>query len=200
MTPEQTASTYDKIAQHWDCPEFNLGNGIRQHERAMRFVSRFGAALDIGCGSSGRIIEFLLSREFEVEGLDLSKEMLKRARRHHPQVRFHRADICSWEFSKGYDFISAWDSIWHVPLRRQLEVLRKICGGLTQGGVLIFTTGGVECSEEVTNPCYGLPLYHAAPGIPAVLRTLEESGCSCRHLEYDQYPEKHVYVIAQRIQ
>jgi len=114
------------------------------------------------------------------------------------KVRFHFADICIWEFPKHYDFISAWDSIWHVQLQQQLDVLRKMLSGLAPGGVLIFTTGGVESPEEITNPCFGQPLYHAAPGISAILRILEESGCSCRHLEYDQYPEKHVYVIAQR--
>ena len=199
MTPEQTAASYNQIAQHWDCPTFNYSNGIQQHERALRFVSRFGSALDIGCGSSGRIIDVLLNRGFEVEGLDLSQEMLERARQHHPDVQFHFADICAWTFPKQYDFISAWDSIWHVPLDQQLSVLGKICGGLAQGGVLIFTTGGVEKPEEVTHPCFGQPLYHAAPGIPALIRTLEASSCACRHLQYDQHPENHVYVIAQRI-
>lgn len=199
MTPEQTATTYNAIAEHWDCPTFNLKYGILQHEKALQFVSQFGAALDIGCGSSGRIIELLLSREFTVEGLDLSEEMLKRARRHHPQVQFHWADVCTWTFSKNYDFISAWDSIWHVPLQQQLSVLRKICAGLAPDGVLIFTTGGIENPDEITNPCFDQPLYHAAPGIPAILRTLEEAHCACRHLEYDQYPEKHVYLIAQRL-
>jgi trans-aconitate methyltransferase len=198
MTPEQIASSYNQIAQHWDCPEFDRSNGVQQHERALRFVSRYGEALDIGCGSSGRIIDLLLSRGFEVEGLDLSSEMLKRAKRHHPKVQFYQADICTWRFPKRYDFISAWDSIWHVPLSQQPAVLRKICGGLAQSGVLIFTTGGLEKPNEITNPCFGQPLYHAAPGIPAVIRTLEESSCSCRHLEYDQYPENHVYIIAQR--
>ncbi|HXV84771.1 MAG TPA: class I SAM-dependent methyltransferase [Candidatus Binatia bacterium] len=197
MTPEQIALSYDQIAQHWDCPEFDRGNGIPQHERALQFVSKCGGALDIGCGASGRIIDLLLNRGFEVEGLDLSKEMLRHAKRHHPNVRFYQTDICTWEFPKTYDFISAWDSIWHVPLNQQLSVLHKICSGLAAGGVFIFTTGGVEKPNEVTNPCFGQPLYHAAPGIPAVIRALEESGCSCRHLDYDQYPENHVYIIAQ---
>lgn len=131
MTPEQTAATYNQIDQHWDCPEFNSAYGINQHKRALQFVSECENALDIGCGSSGRIISLLLSRGFTVEGLDLSQEMLKRAQRHHPSVQFHMANICSWEFPKNYDFISAWDSIWHIPLCYQLEVLRKICGGLT---------------------------------------------------------------------
>jgi SAM-dependent methyltransferase len=120
------------------------------------------------------------------------------ARKHHPAVRFHLTDICVWEFPKRYEFISAWDSIWHVPLDRQLEVLRKILAGLAPGGVLVFTTGGMEGPEEITNPCFGPPLYHVAPGIPALLRTIDECGCACRHLEYDQLPEKHVCIVAQR--
>jgi SAM-dependent methyltransferase len=198
MKPDQIASIYNEIAQYWDCPEFNQQDAIRQHERALRFVTNFGSALDIGCGSSGRLISLLLSRGFQVEGLDISEEMLRLARKHHPHVGFHMADICTWRFPNQYDFISAWDSIWHVPLHLQLDVLRKIAGGLSHGGVLIFTTGGVEGPEEITNPCFGHPLYHAAPGIPFVLRELEEAGCACRHLEYDQYPENHVYIIAQK--
>lgn len=195
MTPEQIASSYNQIAQHWDCPEFDRGNGVPQHERALQFLSERGRALDVGCGSSGRIIDLLLKHGFEVEGLDISSGMLKRAKQHHPNIRFYQADICTWEFPKRYDFISAWDSIWHVPLNQQLSVLRRICGGLASGGVLVFTTGGVEKPEEITVFNFGYPLYHAAPGIYSVLRTLEESGCLCRHLEYDQGSSKRVKFI-----
>ncbi|MBT0962588.1 class I SAM-dependent methyltransferase [Denitromonas iodatirespirans] len=198
MRPAQTAVAYDRIAGHWDCPAFDGSDGIAQHERALRFLARPGTALDIGCGSSGRIMGLLLSRGFVAEGLDLSQEMLRRARKHHPAQRFYHADVCEWTFPTRYDFISAWDSLWHVPLHQQLQVLHKICDGLVPGGVLIFTTGGVEQADEVTNPCFGEPLYHAAPGIPALLRTLDAAGCACRHLEYDQHPANHVFVIAQR--
>ena len=199
MTPDEIAATYNAIAEHWDSPAFNRDNGIAQHERALRFVAKAGSALDVGCGSSGRMVELLLTRKFAVEGLDISPEMLARARRRHPQVTFHLADICTFSLPKRYDFISAWDSIWHVPLAQQLDVLRKLLAGLSPGGVIIFTAGGTQAPEEVTNPCLGQPLYHASAGIPAILRTLEEGGCACRHLEYDQYPERHVTLIAQRL-
>lgn len=42
-------------------------------------------------------------------------------------------------------------------------------------------------------------MYHATLGIPKTLQVLADSGCVCRHLEYDQYPELHVYVIAQKL-
>ena len=124
MNPSQTAAIYDKIAQHWDNPDFDHSNGVAQHDRALGFVSTIGAALDVGCGSNGRIVSMLLQRGFEVEALDLSPEMLRRASLHNPGVTYHHADICTWEFHKLFDFISAWDSIWHVPLEAQIAVGR----------------------------------------------------------------------------
>jgi SAM-dependent methyltransferase len=198
MTPEDVAASYDRIARFWGGPAFDRAHGIAPHERALRFGTGRGAALDVGCGGSGRIIDLLRARGYAVEGLDLSREMLRLAKRRHPDVRFYRADICTWVLPKPYDFISAWDSLWHVPLAQQQAVLRKLSAGLTPGGVLIFTTGGTEHPDERHDPCLGQPMYHAALGIPHVLQVLAQAGCAVRHLEYDQYPESHVYLIAQR--
>lgn len=199
MKPEDVAASYDQIASYWDGKQFNRANGILQHQRALRFTAAPGVALDVGCGSSGRFIDLLLAAGFEVEGLDLSAEMLRLAKRRHPDVHFHHADVCTWSPPKQYDFISGWDSIWHVPLANQLVVIQKLCAALSPGGVFIFTTGGVEGPEEKHNPCLDQPMYHAAAGIPNVLRILSEAGCTCRHLEYDQYPAPHVYLIAQKM-
>ena len=198
MEPQQTAVSYDKLARHWADNAFLARNGIAQHERALQFSRGAGLAIDIGCGSNGRIIDLLLSRGFEVEGLDISSEMLALAKAKHPNVLFHHADVCLWEFPRRYDFISAWDSVWHVPLDRQAAMLAKLCSGLNPGGVLIFTSGGTDAPGHVTNPCHGQPLYHAALGIPHFLRLVDESGSVCRHLEYDQHPESHLYLIVQK--
>src|SRR3990167_6692333 len=199
VSPWLTAAVYDKIAEHWDHPGFDHSNGMAQHQRALAFASTDGSALEVGCGPNGRIVSLLLQHGFEVTALDLSAEMLRRARQHNPAATFHQVDICTWEIPRPYDFISAWDSIWHVPLDRQLAVIRKLCDALSARGVLIFSTGGVDQPEEVTATCYGQSLYHAAPGIPAILRTLEAANCQCRHFEFDHGPsDKHAYLIAQR--
>lgn len=198
MKPQQTAENYNKIASHWNSDEFNRNNGIAQHKRAIRFAQNKRNAIDIGCGSSGRIIDLMISEGFDAEGLDLSAEMIRMARQRHPNVVFYHADICIWSFPKKYDLISAWDSIWHAPLREHEAILRKLCEALSHGGILIFTSGGVDRPEEVTNPCMGQPLYHAALGIPKLLEIVADCGCICRHLEYDQYPELHLYLIIQR--
>ncbi|HEX8372496.1 MAG TPA: class I SAM-dependent methyltransferase [Chthoniobacterales bacterium] len=198
MKPSEIAASYDSIAQRWLEPHLDP-NGISQHERALGFRSGGGRALDVGSGCSGRFIRLLEQHGYEVEGLDLSAEMIALARARNPQTTFHHADICEWIPAQAYDFITAWDSIWHVPLDRSEGVLRKLCGALSVGGVFIWTTGGVDAPEEKRDSAMGVPMYYNALGIPKTLAILADAGCVCRHLEYDQWPESHVYLIAQKI-
>ena len=128
MTPSEIAKSYDQLAEQWNSDEFPRDNGIEQHKRAVAFLKEKRRALDIGCGSSGRIIDLLISRGFDVEGLDISSRMIELAKQRHPNVTFHHADICEWEFPRKYDFISAWDSIWHLPLRDQEPYIGSIGG------------------------------------------------------------------------
>jgi len=116
MTPCEIAKSYDQLAERWNSDQFPRDNGIEQHKRAVVFLKERPHDLDIGCGSSGRIIDLLISYGFAVEGFDISSRMIKLAKQGHPDVTFHHADICEWEFPRKYDFISAWDSIWHLPL------------------------------------------------------------------------------------
>lgn len=199
MNPEDVATSYDQLAAHWDSEAFPRTNGIAQHERAIAFTDQRGPALDIGCGSSGRLIDLLLQHGFSPEGLDLSGRMLELARRRHPDLTFHLANIVDWPFPREYVFISAWDSIWHVPLGEQERVLRKILAGLSAGGVAIFTLGGTDQPSEITNSYMGPPMYHATPGIPRTLQVIAEAGAVCRHLEHDQHPQPHVYIVCQRL-
>ena len=198
MTPEEIAKSYDQIADHWNSDVFPRTNGIEQHERAIAFLKVRQNALDIGCGSSGRIIDLLIGHGFDVEGLDLSQRMIELAMKRHPDIKFHHADITNWEFPKKYDFISAWDSIWHLPLANHEAVLTKILRGLTNGGVCIFTAGGLDASEEKSDSAMGPPMYYSVLGIPRTLEVISANQCICRHLEYDQHPESHLYIVAQR--
>ena len=199
MNPKDIARSYDSIADRWASDRFPRDNGIEQHKRAIAFSRSSGRALDIGCGSSGRILDLLLANGFDSEGLEISERMIDLARRRHPDLTFHHADICEWQFPRQYDFVSAWDSIWHIPLKQQERVLTRVLAGLSPQGVFIFTTGGVDEPSETRDSAMGPPMYHSALGISRTLELLAEAGCVCRHLEYDQYPELHLYIIAQKV-
>jgi SAM-dependent methyltransferase len=197
MHPNEIGRSYDALAESWQA-RTPASYGITQFERATSFVKNRGFALDVGCGSSGRIIDLLLGRGFHVEGIDISEKMITLIRRLHPNLSFYHEDISTWTLPRRYDFISAWDSIWHLPLDKQEPVMRKICAALAPHGVFLLTTAGLDEPGEKSDSSMGAPVYYSHLGIPRTMELLTQCGCVCRHLEYDQYPELHVYIIAQK--
>lgn len=198
MKPIDIGKAYDQITDLWLREDFNQENGIAQHKRALAFTDSRGKALDVGCGCNGRLIDLILTEGFEVEGVDISSEMIKHARKRHPQVRFQHADIVTLELNQSYDFITAWDSIWHLPLQDHARVLLKLFTALKPGGICIFSAGGLDQPEEKTDDFMGPEVGYSTLGVPGFLQVISEANCICRHLEYDQYPEVHIYFIVQK--
>ena len=200
MKPEETGSHYDRLALYWQKQHLNSTYGVSALERAIKFTENKSTALDIGCGSSGRFIDVLIKNGFTPTGVDISTEMISLARQRHPDVSFYAADICTWQLPQKYDLISAWDSTFHLPLAEQKPVLKKMCDSLNPRGVLLFTCGGTIGPEEISGGFEGETFDYSTLGVNEFLRLINEFDCTCRHVEYDQLPENHVHIIAQKNQ
>jgi SAM-dependent methyltransferase len=198
MKPEDIGQAYNQITHLWESNDFNRSNGIIEHERAIAFVKNRGNALDVGCGCTGRFIDLLLNNGFYPEGVDISENMIELAKKRHREINFYLQDIGSWNASKKYDFITAWDSIWHIPLNQQENVLTKLVSSLNTNGVFIFSFGGTDEQGDHKDNFMGPEVYYSTLGINGFLKLLISLGCFCRHLEYSQYPELHTYLIVQK--
>ena len=201
MKPEQIGKAYDQITHLWESDDFNRNNGIEAHKRALSFVKNQGKALDIGCGCTGRFIDLLMEEGFvanAISGIDVSEKKLVLARQRHPQIGFIHADICKYQLIDKYDFVTAWDSIWHIPLTEQRNVLTKIIDSLNSGGVFIFSFGGTAEEGAHTDNFMGPDVYYSSLGTNGFLKLFIELGCAIRHLEFDQYPELHTYLIVEK--
>ena len=196
MKPSVIGTKYDKIAQWWHDQHVESSYGLSQFERAVSFTSGGGKALDVGCGTGGRFVRVLQSRGFSITGLDVSEEMIKLASCNHPEHRFLYIDICTWETEDKFDFIVAWDSIFHLPYAMQKPVISKLCKLLAKGGVLIYTFGNSQ--GEHTDQWHNDIFYYSSIGINENVELLINKGLSLLHLELDQYPENHVYAIAKK--
>ena len=126
MKPSELGTKYDKIAQWWHDQHEQSSYGVNQFERAVGYTSSGKKALDVGCGTGGRFVRILQNHGFAVTGLDVSKEMVKLAGSNHPEHKFMHQDICSWETEEKFDFIVAWDSIFHLPLIMQKPALSNM--------------------------------------------------------------------------
>ena len=197
---EATASAYDLIAERWLDRNFGRQDGVAQHARALAFLddAAAGWALNVGCGCNTRFNALLRGRGLALEGIDVSGRMLALARVADPVVVLHQADVCNWPPPRRYRFISAWDSIWHVRLDRQRALLRGLMATLEPRGVFVFSAGGLDAAGEHCDDAMGPEVYYATLGIPGLLEVIRESGCVCRHLEFDQWPQNHLVLIVQR--
>jgi SAM-dependent methyltransferase len=198
MDPKETGKHYDAIAAWWLEEMRGSTYGVAALERALKFA-KVGHALDVGCGCEGRFIRTLLARGFHCTGLDISAAMVALARTQSSEAEFVVGDICTWRLPRHYELITAWDSTFHLPLDQHEPVLRKLCAGLSTNGVLLFTCGGGEAPGQTQGEFGGRQFTYSTLGVPACVRLLWQYGCAVQHLEYDQYPENHVCVIARKL-
>lgn len=141
MNPQDTGKSYDKIASWFTGHLKDSKYGIKQLERALAFCGEGRKALDVGCASGGRFVDKLEESGFHVTGIDVSAVMISIAKPQHPAHTFAVQDICTWETDEKFDLIIAWDSIFHLPLSKQEDVISKLCAMLNGGGVLMYSFG-----------------------------------------------------------
>jgi len=111
--------------------------------------------LDVGCGT-GRHLS-LLREHYDVEGLELSDELLSAARRRCPDVRFHRGDMRDFDLGVQYDVVTClFSAIAYTRSEEMLgAALENMARHLRPGGVMIvepwYTPGQYEVGRLTTN-------------------------------------------------
>lgn len=200
MPPEAIGKAYDTITHLWQSERFNLNNGIDAHKKALQFVKgNTGQALDVGCGCTGRFANLLQGAGYRYTGLDVSEKKIELARVQSPSHDFIHADICQWQPQVQYDFITAWDSIWHIPLQQQQPVLEKLVNSLKPNGVFIFSCGGTDEPGDHTDDYMGPAVYYSSLGVNGFWKVFADiENCLIKHFEFDQPPELHSYFIVQK--
>jgi SAM-dependent methyltransferase len=99
--------------------------------------TRGRALLDVACGTGGHLA--YLREQYTVEGLDLSPEMLAIARKKHPDVVLHRADLTSFDLGRRFDaVVCLFSAIAYAHTVAMLhQAVRTMARHLHPGGVLI---------------------------------------------------------------
>jgi len=195
VTSSDIGLQYDELAAWWHKRHIASDYGVAQVKRALTFASDSGTALDVGCGSGGRMVRLLEQANFHVTGIDASAKMIELAQTNHPNATFIHEDVTCWDSALKFDFILAWDSLFHLPLNMQKPTLSKLCGMLSEGGVMIHFGDAIG---EHTDTWREQEFHYSSIGIAQNIEILHQNGLSLRHLEIDQFPEKHVYAISQR--
>lgn len=128
--------TYNKIAQEYD-KEF--GNDYSDTPYVDKFLNYLEGkkVLDIGCGV-GNLTKYIMDKGFNVEGIDVSKEMLNIAKQKYSDIKFYEMNMKEITLSKKYDGIMLAYSLFHLTKKEVIEVLPKYYDLLNSKGKILL--------------------------------------------------------------
>ncbi|WP_372661465.1 trans-aconitate 2-methyltransferase [Cohnella sp.] len=128
---------------HWEANDY---------DESMSFVSRFGDDLigllnpqvgerivDFGCGT-GDLAAQIAVKGAQVLGIDISPEMVERAREKYPGLTFECADGMNWNVDQKYDAVFS-NAALHW-MKDAEAAIASMTGGLKPGGRLVAEFGG----------------------------------------------------------
>ena len=106
---------------------------IQQHKQ-----TKGRSLLDVACGTGHHAC--LLSKYYQVEGLDLDAQMLAVAKKKHPEIRFYQGDMLDFALNRQFDAVTClFSSIGYVKTKSRLgKAIRNMSRHLLPGGVLLI--------------------------------------------------------------
>jgi SAM-dependent methyltransferase len=142
MADDRVRAGYDTVAATYD-EQFADELDHKPLERglldAFCEMAPPGAIADIGCGP-GHITGFLAERRDDVQGVDLSPEMVALARRRHPRLRFEVASMLGLPFADGvWTGVVAMYSIIHFAPDERVRAFAEFARTLRPDGLLLMS-------------------------------------------------------------
>jgi len=108
-------------------------------EKALRYVSS-GKALDLGVGN-GRNAAFLLSKSFEVTGIDISEEGIKILKQKFPdndKLKLRVINAVDFETSEKYDLVYAIGLLHFLKFEEIKKLIEKMKRFTKKGGINVI--------------------------------------------------------------
>ena len=130
-------------AKYYDAIYASVGKDYPAEAKIVRkFIQKYKKSdgislLDVGCGTG--VHANLLSKHYQVEGMDLEPKMLSIARKKYPKIRFQQGDMVNFTLKSKFDIlVCLFSAIGHVKTKARLQRTIKIMARhLLPGGVLL---------------------------------------------------------------
>jgi ubiquinone/menaquinone biosynthesis C-methylase UbiE len=163
----------DTYADHFRSTEPELAVELAMVEHFVSLLQEPRRVIDAGCGA-GRMMPVLAALGCEVEGIDLSGEMIRRAEADHGEFRFSVGSLSELPFAdEAFDGVFSWYSTIHSPDEDLPQIFAEAARVLRPGGFLLVAfqvgSGLVDVSANYRRHGHEVALQRYN-------RTLEEMG------------------------
>jgi cyclopropane fatty-acyl-phospholipid synthase-like methyltransferase len=172
---EITVNGWDHVPQYFDqsCKTFSKSHLAASWESWESQYKRFlrtteccdvsnSSILDVGCGWGGLQDVLSLSYDnFDYCGIDISEEMIKKAKSLRPYLNFVNEDFLSYEFERPFDFVFA-NGTFNLKVDNQDKYIRMCLNRLfelCEKGVFVNLTAHLTPDETWDKGiCYYSPV------------------------------------------
>ncbi|MCL6753053.1 methyltransferase domain-containing protein [Nostoc sp. CCCryo 231-06] len=120
----------------------------------LQHIPKEADILDLGCGS-GKLVQQLHLKGYQMTGLDASKELLRYARINAPKSKFLLNDIRQFELPSTFDAVLSYIVLLFILNVEELTyVFQNVYAALRDKGLFVFTIPITDWFHEIAPPIF----------------------------------------------
>jgi SAM-dependent methyltransferase len=175
---ETVRAGYNAIASRYLDKRTRDSADIRLLEDFIRRLPVGANVLDAGCGAGVPIAQ-ILSRRFNVTGVDFSAAQIELARKHVPNADFICQDMTTLDFAENtFDGICSYYAIIHIPREEHGALFKNFHRMLKPGGFALLCLGAENLIDDIDENYLGTRMYWSHFDADTYLNMLKEAGFS----------------------
>ena len=199
-------STYNKIADVYTNQYFNDLTDTPYIDRFLEKLPKGAKVLDVGCGP-GEFSKYILARGFNIQGIDLSEEMVRLAKNKVPEVKFDVMDMRNLRFkNETFEGLLVAYSLIHIPSDEIAKTLKGFWRVLKKHGYLEIVAQKGDPDKIVDEPLMkGEKMFINFFTKEKLSNYLQAADFNTEYLEEravqdpNSLSDKVIYVIAQKL-
>ena len=169
---------YNAIANRYLTIRTRDSEDVRLLDELITRLPKGGKVLDAGCGA-GIPISQLLSKTFEVTGIDFSEAQIELAKSNVPDARFICQDLTGLDFPENtFDGICSYYAIIHIPREEHQSLFANFHSILKPDGWALLCLGTENLVDDIDEDFLGTRMYWSHYDAETYLKILKDCGFS----------------------